>query len=333
MVQVISDKKQIDKCQSMFKKTVEKHFSEIINIKVGHQGNSWRTNVHYNRKLNLWYIDQKLDSRYWNGFGIGLPKTGERSNSIVVEVNVPLDKINRQVAAVFAVENGKILVLHRGNIGGGRKGIGKKLFLESFQGSRIEALDGNITTEFCLVGELTSEFFLDQLNYFIEESERIKLLPKQRLPKFRTANLRDFKNIQESYGISTRTAIEQGTVNRTHGLIVRELKSILHSRGFDVLSDIYRDLYIHDDNSIKVLFEIKTSNSTQSIYSAIGQLILYGMMEPYKQKLVMVLPEKLDKRIVLKLQQVNISVLFYRWFETKPVFENLETLIKPSFIN
>jgi hypothetical protein len=55
-------------------------------------------------------------------------------------------------------------------------------------------------------------------------------------------------------------------------------------------------------------------------------------MEPYKQKLVMVLPEKLDKRIILKLQKVNINVLFYNWSGTKPIFENLEKFIRLSSI-
>lgn len=48
---------------------------------------------------------------------------------------MPLNGINRRVAGLFAIDSvsGGTILLHRGKIGGGQKGVGKKQFLAYIQ--------------------------------------------------------------------------------------------------------------------------------------------------------------------------------------------------------
>ena len=54
-----------------------------------------------------------------------------RSSDITVEVNFALQGTDRSVAGLFALDEktDNTILLHRGNIGGGRTGIGKTAFM------------------------------------------------------------------------------------------------------------------------------------------------------------------------------------------------------------
>ncbi|MGH8428528.1 MAG: HNH endonuclease [Gammaproteobacteria bacterium] len=61
------------------------------------------------------------------------------SNRIVTETNVALDGKSLRVAGLFAKDSdtGSIVLLHRGKVGGGRKGIGKTAFLSWYKGPTV----------------------------------------------------------------------------------------------------------------------------------------------------------------------------------------------------
>lgn len=121
MITVISDSKQIERLHKKFQVFIDKYFDEEINCWVGFPGGNFQDDVRYSTDLNLWISIQELENRHWNAFGIGRPIEGT-NNSIVGEINFPNEDINRRIAGVFAQEeNGNILVLHRGKIGGEEK--------------------------------------------------------------------------------------------------------------------------------------------------------------------------------------------------------------------
>ena len=69
--------------------------------KVGHHGGSDTHTLHWCAPLKLWVLFQKLDNRYWNAFGIQRPDP-EKSLQITVEVNPPLEGIERKMGGAFA---------------------------------------------------------------------------------------------------------------------------------------------------------------------------------------------------------------------------------------
>lgn len=91
----------------------------------GEGGGSDVYTIHWCAALKMWALFQELDNRYWNCFGIARPDP-EKALQITVEVNPPLEGMDRKVGGAFARDPhaGDIYFVHRGRIGGGQKGIG-----------------------------------------------------------------------------------------------------------------------------------------------------------------------------------------------------------------
>ena len=101
------------------------------------------------------------------------------SNNITVEVNPAIDGVNRRVNGLFAVDDktGHTVLLHRGRIGGGRKGIGKTSFMGWYPGTKVKFFDpshDDSEESAILVADLESGEFLDQLEYFVDAVHRFK---------------------------------------------------------------------------------------------------------------------------------------------------------------
>ena len=202
MIKVITDKKQIAILQKKFEKQLGKFLNEEINCWIGYLGGSFQDTVSYSKKLNVWSCSFEEKGKNVNLFGIGKPIEGGM-NSITGQINFPFSDINRRVAGVFAIENDKnILVLHRGKIGGGKPGIGKKLVLDKFMGDFVTALDGDIETKFCLVGELDSPLLSKQIAIFIKEISRIKSIEEGKA-EFDFEELTNYKYTAEHFGQSS----------------------------------------------------------------------------------------------------------------------------------
>jgi 5-methylcytosine-specific restriction protein A len=75
--------------------------------------------------LGIWLACDVIGkSRYWNAFGTRNPKQNKMV-PIGCEINFPLFGIDRRVSGGVAEdETGRLSLVHRGRIGGGRKGIG-----------------------------------------------------------------------------------------------------------------------------------------------------------------------------------------------------------------
>ena len=290
-----------------------------------------RCNFLFKEKLNCsMHEKNEEDNRFWNAFGIGKPKAGQ-NNSITGEINFPFEGINRRTAGAFAEDNnGNILVLHRGKIGGGKKGIGKDNFINHVRGvDFVTAIDGNIETEFCLIGELNSKYFSKQVAIFIKEISRIKrnLENEDSISDIKNA-LNNFNYTSEHSGQSTSKSQGDRIINRTHGIVVDALAKELEKRNCKIGSDKNRDLFVHEGTEITMLFEVKTNNSIQDICTAVGQLIVYSIPVKNKPKLVMVFPKPLSIGVTDRLLQLGIVPLYYSWVNEIPTFVKLNNILK-----
>ncbi len=321
MITIVSDAEEISKYYSRFEARIRKDFNTAYKRTVGHPGESFANTFHYSNTYGLWVTQKVLNSRYWSGFGLGEPKsTG--SNSIDGEINFPLKGIDRKIAGAFAIEGKNVLVLHRGRIGGGKKGVGKGLFDAQFRGDKVIAIDGGRETEFALVGELGSRYFIDQLRVFIHEVYRIKHLGKS-TPGI-VSQLNRFIYKPEAFGQNVIPVKKQRSINRTHGIVVNQLAEKLEESGLHVGNDANRDLYVHNESQIQVLFEIKTSSTPHDLYCALGQLLFYSMPLKKSTKKIVVLPDVLKSMLERRLKEYGVDILYYKWKAGRVVFKELE---------
>ena len=178
----IHHRRRIVSAQNRLLRRIRKELrTRIPDVVVGFQGGHLdRQEVFANNRI--WFTHQPLENkgvpRYWNAFGSGPPAL-RRSNNITVEVNPAIHGVDRRVAGLFAVDDktGHTVLLHRGRIGGGRKGIGKTSFMEWHSGTQVEFFDPSHDDDeesAVLVADLESEVFLTQLEAFVDAVHRFK---------------------------------------------------------------------------------------------------------------------------------------------------------------
>lgn len=290
-------------------------------------GGSYEGKVSWASKLDIWIFSQTISgSRYWNAFGIGKPSKGSNV-SIICEINFPLSSIDRRIGGAFAKDNsGSIFIVHRGKIGGGRKGIGKSLFEDNYRGEWTVVEDDGVENTVALISALNSSRFVRQVSQFIHEVNRIKGIASARPTQTETSG-DDYEFRKEFAGKKQYIIGKDIEAKCDHGLIVNDLASVLQHHGIKVKNDRNRDLYIvNSGDEITAIFEIKPDISTTSLYSAVGQLLLNSVNLPKRPRLFLTIPKKVSKIIKGKLNKLGIELLIFRWSGDKAVFTGLDSL-------
>ena len=213
-----------------------------------------------------------------------------------------------------------------GKIGGGKVGIGKQLFFDNFRGDFETANDDGKDTKFCVIGSMNSKHFPQQVSNFVAEVDRIKNLTMDNEADF--PFLLEFKCTDEHSGISKVKRKSTGIIERIHGIVVNSLARILEDNGHKIANNRNVDLFIHKRGQIKTIFEIKTSSSTQDLYSAVGQLLIYSIPVEGNADLFLVLPDKLSRPVEKCLYEHGLQIICYTWNNSKPTFQNFGKLLR-----
>jgi hypothetical protein len=284
--------------------------------------------------LGIWYAPAVISgSRYWNAFGTKDPQGS--SVPITCEVNLPLHGIDRRIGGAAASdEQGRTILVHRGRIGGGREGIGAELFWSHYEGKRLTVWDGDRDTDVAAVAELGSPRFVRQIQFFVHEVERIKTLVsdgQQGEISSRSGGSRtekpgtfEIKDLGDEFA-GTKTYAVSRTVSAVcdHGPIVKKLRELLCDAGHSTGKDTFRDLYVHRKQKVTSLFEVKPSTDRQSIYSAVGQLLLHSADLTPRPRLFFVAPDDLSDPLRTTLRRIGIEVLGFRWESDDLIFPDL----------
>jgi hypothetical protein len=331
---VLQDKSQVNKLHNKLMRQLGKHESERIMALSGHKGHSYEKKVSYSKELNIWWdmgttSEGRANSpRYWNAFGIGRPVPGKVAN-IICEINYPVKGINKRVAANWVIDGKEIFLVHSGKIGGGRIGIGKTSFIDHYSGVFYDSNNPDLPEEITTIGQLGDSKLAYQIANFVHEVSRIKDLivgknkKSSNLSKSKHAFNEEFVGTKQYKGRKNNIT---ATVN--HGLVVNTLKDILVSKKNQVANNRQRDLYTYTSSGqITTVFEVKTSLSSQSIFTAIGQLYVNNIRISPMPKLIYVIPEKPNRNLTKTLEALKVEILIYSWKKGKPHFKNLDKII------
>ncbi len=324
MFKILINKKEIDNCQNTFIKAIKNQSKIYRNFQVGYKGGDLRNNVYWQNKFQYWLSCDRLPNRYWNAFGKDNPR--EKSHlSIICEINFPYEGNNKTIAAKFARnESGNTVILHSGKIGGGREGIGKELFWDNYRGAKVIAIEptGKMV-EMALIADIDSKNMPAQINFFIDEVQRIKGLS----PKMHGGIIKSDAFKSEYSGKRNYSIYRDISAKCNHGIIVEELFRFMRTHKYFCKNNRHIDLLAHDKkNSSKIIFEVKTSNSITDIYSAVGQLYLNSINILPNPKLIIVVPCGINRQIVNHLKKLRISVLQYD-YKKRVDFINIDNIL------
>lgn len=246
----------------------------------------------------------------------------------VIEVNIPVAQKDRVLTGrVLEDETGLFYLGHKGELRGGRGGVVDQATFESvvLNFSKQEVLWPNGKTERLFVmGPIGSQNFVSRLQEFVSEAARMKRLAHagelESLPE-----VRPFKR-----GTSGRTRGRRSgeyDINRWHDDVVNDLYAALNDIGIESHKlrhkDMQPDLYVRDlDGTLRVLFEVKTSQDTSALYGAIGQLVVYGAAQKKPPRRILVVESPIaDVNFLTALKHLKISVLqFVRVADRKRQF-------------
>jgi len=303
---------------------MHRYLGQQARLTIGFKGETREVAVHHNGEL--WFTSQPIqnNNRYWDAYGLN--PAVDRSNNITVEINVPLGGINRAVSALYAEdpETRDVFLLHRGRIGGGRPGIGKKAFTAWYSGgvTAVDELDGRIVDVF-LITSLRDPHMSENVADFVRAVSAFKSVvasaPLRNGPRDDIAGDHDFRD--EFSGRKTIPARASTTADCNHGRIVTALKRHLETRnrgpGQRLVNTKKIDLALMETSRLLHVWEVKTDISLQSLYTGIGQLIVHTMGHD-KCARTLVLPDAppLSRHFLTGLARLGISIKRYKMGRT-----------------
>lgn len=329
MLKVLDDESAIKKYRRQFIKCFKPFIDEKISVNLGHPGATVKAKVLWSERLGIWMVHEKMSgSKYGHAFGAEKP-TGSSHIPITCEINFPAKGVDRRIGGALAEDrNGRIFVVHRGRIGGGKKGVGKALFDDHYRGVWAIMEDGSAETTVALIGALNSPRFVRQVSQFVRKVDRMKNLFSSRTSQLEIS-FDELHFWEELIGASYTDPLTTDPSSMCdHGLIIKDLYDVLSRRGFRAGNDLERDLLIvNARQEITAVFEVTTDISIPSIKSAAASLLLANADLPTQPHLILAVPEAIDDTLNRKLKKLGVEVLTYEWKDDHAVFPGLPVLI------
>jgi len=171
----LSNRTEIENAVSLFEEKMSDGSDRMEEIQLSFQGGGALAKVHWRADLDLWAAFLPTEKHHWAAFGLGNPFNGD-GKSIVVEINSPIEGINRRVGGVFTRNSkGRLFVGHRGSVGGGRPGTGQKAFMaEISKDDRVDIRDGDKVSSVIMIGALDAEDFPAKVHAFVSHVAQFK---------------------------------------------------------------------------------------------------------------------------------------------------------------
>jgi hypothetical protein len=327
MLKIIANQPAIKKYAGQFNKKFKPFIDEAIKVKLGHQGAGFSAKVLWSEELGIWKFSQTVkEVRYWNAFGIDKPGTSSVL-SIASEINFPWAQIDRKTGGAFAEDAwGNVFVIHRGKIGGGRKGVGKSLFEHNYRGVWSFMEDGDSISQVAVIGNLASSRFALQAAQFVKKIEIMKLSTAAS-----AQTEMDFAEItfrEDLIGSAIPLPEDEIVSACDHDLVVSELAALLQRRKIKIGNDTESELFTvdPDENRISYIFEVLTDTKEKNVLAAAGKLLLQTSAAALNPLPVLVLPQAKVSHYGEELKRINISVIGFHWEEEKVVFSGLEKI-------
>lgn len=314
MLKVITDEALIKKCHALFIRSFKPFIDRKIPVSLGHQGASILAKVSWSDRLGVWLFSSRIsDNRYWNAFGIVRSDLSSHI-PITCEINFPSSGIDRRIGGVMACDReGRVFIVHRGKIGGGKKGIGKSLFENSYRGSWTLLDEGDGESAVALIGELRSPRFVRQVTQFIRKVNAIKdsasSSSAQLTFPFDHHGLRE-----ELIGTGQSSLAHDESSSCDHGLAVHDLYTLLKREGFRPRNGASHDLFtIGDNGGMETIFSVVAEREERAVHAAAMRLLIGASGCERRPSLVLAVPSTLDRALLNGLPTLGIQIATYEW--------------------
>ncbi|MBN1615098.1 MAG: hypothetical protein JW950_11580 [Deltaproteobacteria bacterium] len=326
MLKIIADADIIARCQRQLINSFKPFSGKKLQVRLGHPGASFPARIRWYEDLGIWIHSSKTaQSRYWNAFGV-IQGGDAGPLSITCEINFPFCGIDRRIGGALARDrDGRIFVVHRGRIGGGRRGIGKSFFEEHYRGAWTLMEDGDSNTSVALVGALKSPRFARQVAQFVRKIDGIK---RNAVFSSQTEIFNEITLREELLGAPPETLKKELASLCDRDLVLVDLSNRLIDLGFRTGNDGRRDLFALDRSGrLAALFTVGTDLSEEVIHKGVARLMLGGGDSTDNPSLFFILPALPETAVEEQLKRLRIGILTYQWSVGRACFPGIETLL------
>lgn len=280
------------------------------------------------RKLWAYFFKEPFGENRWGcWFGTDIGEAGQVLHPSI-EINLTIDPGNRRSAGRSLVdESGRLGLGHKGGLGGGRGGQMSMIeFAKRVRGFVQEPVlfpDGREHAIF-VIGAIEDADLLDRLADYVHECQRLRDFAKARSRKGTESSRSGigdegpsgFNPENELPGTGSGGSRDPREIQRLHGKVVNKLAVIIGKRALNESHlEMRPDLYIWNSRQrrIEMLFEVKAHSSSQSWFTAIGQLLVYGAGQKRPPRRILVCPAPLKGTgFADALRDLNIELLIFR---------------------
>ncbi len=327
MLKVIADQLSIKKYTRQFVRNFKPFIDEQVKVKLGHQGASSPAKVLWSKKLGIWTFSHVAkEVRYWNAFGIGKPKAGALL-PITSEINFPWSGIDRKTGAAFAQDAwGSVFVIHRGKIGGGKKGVGKSFFENNYRGVWSFMEDGNCITRVAVISVLNSPRLAWQTANFVKKIEMLKsAVVNSSQTEIDFPDVTFHKDLVGSLPVFEEPDIG---VQCDHDFVVNNLAAHLTRWKLKTGNDSNHELFLLEPSANRKshIFEILTDAHEKNILAAAAKLLLQAKKDEDNPLPVLILPEEKANAHVQLLSPIGVTVVGFRLEDDRTIFHDLDKI-------
>jgi hypothetical protein len=327
MLRVVEDEKLIRKYERQFVRSFKPFADETVRVRPGHQGASFPAKVSWSKRLGIWSLSRPVEGiRYGNAFGTGKPRADSHL-AITAEINFPWSGIDRKTGAAFASDEwGRVYVVHRGKIGGGKKGIGKSLFEENYRGLWAWMEDGDALTQVAVIGALQSPRFALQAALFVRKIGRLKSAVTFSLQT--SLNFSEVAFREEFLGDPPSSAADDLAESCDHDVMLSHLAALFHRWNYKTGNDADHDLFFMepDRDGSAYLLGGPTGTARKSILAAAAELLIQKTAAFSQSRLVLLIPEDQLNQYAQPLERIGITALAYRLDKERIIFPDLGKL-------
>ncbi|MGE0279367.1 MAG: hypothetical protein AB7P20_01965 [Rhizobiaceae bacterium] len=293
--------------------------------------------VYHNPTLDLWgHVAKTLndETSYYSGFGIGSP-----SWQPSIQINVPAVRTLHCNGQVVQNRRGELYLAHKGGLGGGKYSVRASDFADLIRGFEREVVgDGDTSIELFVLGRIEENQLPSRLSEFVHEAERIRRLRRNQAAFTRALKAVGGANSDDSYrpendqdgSYEIKRRIE---FKRIHGRVQRQLAAAIKRLGLScgnrrLTGGISPDLLVKDRNdTVVVLFEIKVPPGSQSTFTAIGQLVVYGIDQPDVRRVLVSRSPPSNELMKSAFDRLNIEHLRFEIDDSNVRFFGLDKLL------
>lgn len=269
---------------------------------IGFRGGSSKETIYANGDGSLWAAFSRAEGakipRSWNAFGVYDSKL--QSQTITVEINIPITENSATVAGFFArdPETGATYLMHDGSVGGGKRGVGRGAFISWSSSELVDvARKAGEPRSGIIIGRVDDPNLSGRVWNFVCTVRAFKDAVKRGeldsdAARAKIAERENF--IDEASGHRKgrrRAALDYISY---HGDVVRALYDERQARadnGEVVVNSVLIDLMVKIEGRMTEIYEVKTDCGRQSLYTGIGQILVHSVGADRAVRRTLVLPE------------------------------------------